>query len=303
MAYNSSKYQLTRLLADAWYRMGQMKTWKATGGNQTTFVNSLWAGVEEPFYEDNDPALVYGTVVVIKDVAGLGAAPEGEMAQITAYDSSSNTVTLDTLTTGIAAGDKVGIASPLFPMEDMIRLSNIAIRKLGEIDIRDTSLTVISNQTEYALPSTIQRYPVRVRVQTNKVSSNNFWVDVNGWQVLPATAGSNWTLVIPREQVGYTLEVTYRSLHPELTAFDSEILPTIHPELILNALLAEAYQWYNDQVNGSNEYFLQRENKALQDLDVAKVRYPIRTTVEQVSGLPHWNSKSKYVPLTNDLAE
>lgn len=299
MAIDATKYQLTHLLQDAWYRMGQLKRWKATGGTQTTVVNTTWAGVEEQIFEDDDPALIYGTLVVLKDTAG--AAPEGEMALITDYDSSSQTLTMDSLSAAVASGDRIGIASPLFPFEDMIELANIALRKLGDIDIVDTSLSIVANQTEYTLPTAFNKRPVRVRRQTSQTASNNQWELVQGWDVIPATAGSQWTLVVPHLSQGYSLEVMYRDAHPELTAFDSYILDAIAPELAVCAVVAEAFQWYNNQLGGSNEYFLQRENKAIQDLESAMVRHFTPKTPEQVQGLPHWGIRGDYVPGTSDL--
>lgn len=299
MAYDASKYQLTKLLQDAWYRLGQFKTWIATGGSTTTAVNADWAGVEEQIYEDDDPALIYGTLVVVRDAAG--AAPEGEFGMITDYDAASQTITMDAISAAIAAGDRIGIASPLFPLEDMIRLANIAMRRIGEVELPDTSITTAAGQTEYTLPSSIRSRPIAVYRRRIADADNNDWVLVQGWSVIPATAGANWTLVIPPTEQGITLKIMYRAIHPELTAFDSPILETIHPELILTALLVEAYQWYNNQVGGSNTYFIQRENKALQDFEQARVIYAPRRSVEQVQGLPHWNARGEYVPGTSDL--
>lgn len=293
-------YRLTDLLQDVWNRLGQMRTWKVTGGSTTTVVNSAWTGIDEAIYEDNDPALVYGTVVAVRDAGGAGASPEGEFGAISLYDASSNTITMDALTAAIASGDKVGIASPQFPLEDMIRLANIALQKLGEIELPDTSLTVVANQTEYALPSTIRQKPLRVRKQHLQTTNNNLWEVVNNWDVIPATTGSNWTLVIPYLTQGYKLEILYRSVHPEINAWNDTILDTIHPELATCALITEAYQWYNNMLGGTNQYFLQRENKALQDLEAAKVTYPMRHAMEQVTGFPHWKPDTRYVPLTSD---
>lgn len=303
MAYSPTKYQLTHLLQDAWYRMGQMRRWIATGGSASTFINTDWAGVEEQIYDDDDAALIYGTVVVIRDAGGLGAAPEGEMGMITDYDSSSQTMTFDTITSTISAGDRVGIASPQFPMEEMFTAANLALQRLGEIDVADTSLTVSAGQTEYTLPSAIRKQPVAVNVQTLQDSNDNRWEPVVGWKVLPAAPGSNWTLVVPVLTQGYSLQVIYRSTHPKLISFDSDIIEAIHPELALSAILVEAYQWYNNMVGGTNQYMLQRENKALQDLEASKILYPIHRIVEQVSGLPHWGSENLYVPGTSDLRE
>lgn len=299
MAYSSTKYQLTHLLQDAWHRMGQLRLWVVTGGSTTTVINTDWALPEEPIYEDDDPALILGTAVVTRDTGGL--APEGEFGMITDYDSGTSTLTIDALTTAVASGDRVGIASPLFPVEDMVALANIALRRLGDIEIPDTSLTVAAGQTEYTLPATIRTRPLRVRIQRQQASGDNEWELVQGWDVIPATAGSSWTLVVPQMTQGYSLEVLHRAPHPELTAYDSPIQETISPEVALAALVAEAYQWYNNQVGGSNQYFLQRENKAIQDLEAARVMHPITHFVEQVQGLPHWGRRSEFVPLTSDL--
>ena len=186
-------------------------------------------------------------------------------------------------------------------MNDMIELANIALRKLGEVDLVDTSLTVAGFQTEYTLPSTIRTKPFAVKVQeVTGSTNNNMWREVN-FDVIPATPGSNWTLVIPEYVNGQTIQVWYRGLHPEVTAFSSDISETIHPDLATCALIAEAYQWYNNRIGGSNEYFLQRENKAMQDLNQAKVDHPVYRAVEKLNGFPHWSNSNRYVPLTSDL--
>lgn len=302
MAYDANSFQLTKLLQDAWYKLGQLRRWKVTGGSQTTVINTSWAGVEEPVFEDDDPALIYGTVIVLKDTAG--AAPEGEFGMITDYDSSSQTITMDSLTTGVAANDRVGIATPFFPLEDMIELATIALQRLGDLEIPDTSLLGVAGQTEYTLPAAVNRRPIQVNRQTVQASGNNQWTPVSGWDVIPpATIGGQWTLVLPANSIpaSYTLQVIYSGVHPKLTAYDSPILETIHPELATAALVAEAYQWYNNQVGGSNEYYLQRENKAIQDLESALVRYPIQHIQQQVKGFPHWGKLGQYVPGTSDL--
>ncbi|HEY6018600.1 MAG TPA: hypothetical protein VIY48_01515 [Candidatus Paceibacterota bacterium] len=303
MAYSQYRYQLTDLLQDAWYRMGQLKTWKITGGSTTTLINTLWAGIEDVIYEDDDPALIYGTAVVVGHAGSPYNPPRGQFGMITDYDSASQTATIEALTVALAADDEIGIASPQFPYRDMMHLANIGLRKLGEIDVVDTSIAISANQTEYSLPTAIQKRPKRVRKQTLQTANDNEWKMVQGWDVIPATAGSPWILTIPQLTQGYSLEVLYEGFHPELTGFDSPIQDAIAPELAICALVSEAYQWYNNQIGGTNQYFLQRENKAIQDLEAAKVQYPIKRFVEQVQGMPHWGARADYVPLTSDLRE
>jgi hypothetical protein len=296
MAYNKDGYQLSHLLQDAWQRMGQLRKWLVTGGSTTTVVNTDWALTEEPQFEDDDPSLIFGTAVVVTDAGGAGAAPEGEFGMITDYDSASSTLTMDAISSAVESGDRIGIVSPLFPLEDMISLANIALRRIGDIDLLDTSLVSVGGQIEYTMPVAIKQRPIRIRVRGNISSVVNHWEEVQGWSVNPATAGTAWTLVLPEMVSGNSIEILYRSFHPELTAFDSPIQEAVHPELILCALVAEAYQWYNNQVGGSNQYFLQRENKAIQDYEAAKVMNPVRHITEQVQGLPHWNNLRRRNP-------
>lgn len=274
-----------------------MKRWKVTGGSTTTVVNSVWAGVEEPVFEDDDPALIYGTVVVLKDT--LGAAPEGEMGMITDYDSSTNTVTMDALSAAVAANDRVGIVTPQFPLEDMIELANIALQKLGDLDVPDY-VTATAGTLQYSLPTAIQKKPTLIRYLPSGANLPSRIVD--GWTVMPDSAGVDLTISLQNPvDAGGQLEIFYRDTHPTLTAFDSQISEVIHPELAVCALLAEAYQWYNNQLGGANQYFLQRENKAIQDLEQMMVKHPIPHLPEWLPGFPHWGNRGDYVPGTSDL--
>lgn len=299
MAYNASGFQLTQLLQDAWYRLGQIKRWTATGGGLTSVINTTWAGVEEQIYEDDDPALIYGTAIVLETSDHL--APEGEMRMITDYDSGTQVLTTESFSAAVQAGDKVGIVSPLFPLEDMVELANIALQKLGEIDIPDTTLSFVANQTEYLLPTSITERPIGVFRQTVQSSANNQWQEVSGWDVIPQAVGTQWKLVLPVLPQNYSIMVLYRAAHPKLTAYDSTIHSSIHPELAVCALVTEALQWYNNQIGGSNQWFLQLQNKSIQDLEQAYFRHPIRHFVERISGMPHWGRLGDYVPGTSDL--
>ena len=302
MAYSPSKFLLTHLLQDAWKAMGQSRRWKVTGGSATTVVNSAWAGIEDAVYEDNDFALVNGTAIVAKDSGGLGASPEGRYSRISSYDAALFTLSLsDTLTDGVVSGDLVTIASPMIPLEDMIELANDSLRYLGDFDLIDTSVTIAGSQTEYTLPSVIRQRPLSVQIQTVQAVGNNQWEFVNNWDIRPATAGADWVLVVPPGSVGHVLSVKYRILHPEVASYDSPILETIHPDLAVACLTAHAFQWMNNKTGGTSDYWIQRENKAWQDLEIAKVRFPIEKEVGQVRGFPHWGNRARYVPLTSDL--
>lgn len=282
--------------------MGLSQKWKATGGSATTAINTAWAGIEEALFEDNDDGLINGTICVATDAGGAGASPEGKVSRISTYDAASSTITFsDTVTDAIATGDKILTVNPLIPLEDMIELANNAMMYLGDFDLIDTSLSFNDAQTEYTMPSVIRQKPLGVQVQTLQDANSNMWKNVNVFNVRPATAGQNWTLVLPQGSSGYTIAIKYRILHPKLTAYDSDILEVIHPDLAKACLVAHAYQWVNNKLGGNNEYLVARENTAWQELEIAKARFPIEKEVGQVQGMPHWGVRARYIPLTSDL--
>ena len=78
--------------------------------------------------------------IVIEDAGGANAAPEGEFSRITDYTASSQTVTVSpALTAAPAAGDRVLIVPPDFPLYDMIEVVNDALKNIGDIPKVDVS--------------------------------------------------------------------------------------------------------------------------------------------------------------------
>lgn len=293
MTYSPTKLQLTHVLQQLYRRLGGVVTLATDGAPNLAIDTKL----EEVLGEGNvDGFLNSGTLIVVQDAGGTGAAPEGEFSPILSYDSTATAITLsNNLTAAIAVGDKVLYAGADFPLYDVIEVVNDALKYLGVIPLPDTSLTTASNQTEYPLPAAITgRDLLDVEVQTVTGNAvNNLFTPVENYRVIPSAVGSSETLVIPQLPAGYTLRLTYGGIHPKVTAYDGNISEYLHPDLVHAAVLAHVVQWKNDNnsVQGSpDNATVALEQKAWSQFDRARILHPVHFPIRRIQGMPHWNT-------------
>ena len=290
MAYSPTDFQFTHLLQKLYRRLKTAKVSQATGGSTTTVVDTK---LPELLGDSNeDDYLNNWTVIVIKDAAGAGAAPEGEFNRISDYDDAGTVTVPAALTAAVASGDTYMYASPEFPLYDMTEVVNDALVSLGNVVAYDTSITTADDQTEYTLPVKLKAQKLLgVEIQGITTDANdNRWVPVPGWRAVYAAPGTAGTLIIPQYASGYNIRITYLGLHSRVSAFADYISESIHPELAVAVCAAHALQWYNTQTNGNNKYMLQREDRAWNQLDIAKSMYPVVVPVARVEGFKHWSN-------------
>jgi hypothetical protein len=289
MAYSATQFQLTHLLQRVFRRLKVARMSTATGGTATTIVDTKL--VDYLGDSNEDDYLNNWTVIVVRDAGGAAADPEGKFERVSDYDDGG-TITTATLTTAVAAGDTYMYISPDFPLFDMIEVVNDALISLGNIVAVDTSLTSAANQTEYSLPVALKgNQLLNVEVQGITTDSNdNRYVPVPNWKIVPAAPGSAATLVLPQLTSGYTIRISYLGLHPRVSAYADYISEYIHPEVAVSACVAHALQWYNTQRGGADKFWLQREDRAWNQLDIIKQTYPIVLPAGQVQGFPHWSN-------------
>lgn len=263
-----------------WGDMGKidaLEEFAATGGSTTTVINGNIANRQD---RPDDNYSIDFTAIVVRDAGGANAAPEGEMQRINAYNSATYTHTVDTaFTAAPASGDIVAIANADIPLREMYRAINNALVKIGEIPLVNSSLTSASNQTEYTLPVAMKREDlVRVEYQGfTGDSDDNQWQPISNWDVIPAAPGSTGLLVIPQIISGRTIRIVYMGVHPTITTFSSTISEYIHPSILIAAVTKEALRWYNASTGGKSNYWLQKENEAAQDMEIALRKHPIWT--------------------------
>lgn len=163
----------------------------ATGGSTTTTIDTLRL---QSVYEDDWFNL--GTVFIVRDSAGAGAAPEKEYARVSDFASSSGTLTHATVTAAVGAGDRYAVTTRRFDLDAVIRAINTALREIL-IETIDTSLSTASSQLEYTLPTTILNAS-EIKVYVQRVTTDtdaNEWQQVYDWYIEQAAAGTGKKLV------------------------------------------------------------------------------------------------------------
>lgn len=290
MAYSATQFQLTHLLQRMYRRLKVARLSKASGtGSTTTIVDTKL--VDYLADSNEDDYLNNWTAIIVKDTAG--AAPEGEFNRISDYDDAGTITLPDALTAATAAGDTYMYISPDFPLYDMLEVVNDALQSLGNVvNAPDTSITTAANQTEYTLPVALTGNTLLdVEIQGILTDANdNRYTPVPHWRVRYAAAGSAGTLVLPQYAAGYLIQITYLGLHARVSAYADYISTFIHPEVATAACVAHALQWYNTQRGGSDKFWLQREDRAWNQLDIAKRTNPIVLPIRRVQGFPHWSN-------------
>ena len=292
MTYVSTAFQLTHLLQRVYDKLEQTKGLLATGGSATTVVDSaISADVEDDAYNGY-------TAFVAYDAGGAGVSPEGKYRRVTDYVASNTTLTLDaTVTDAIAAGDLITIANgSKFPLNDVIRLCNNALRKLGRVPSLDVSLTTAANQTEYNLPATVQWDEiVLVELQGNTADANdNRYVEIprGSYKIVPPSVpGGTAVLVLPQYSSGYIVRLTSIGEHPVIQDYDDYISKAIPPTLAVSACALEIARWKRNAIDKELMKSLEM------DYEIALLRHPVTKFIRQTGGMPHWsNSVTDTVP-------
>jgi len=268
-------YTLHDLLLDVYGELGMLQVKAATGGATTyaTVSDMAQIGIKDSYKN--------GCLFVVKDSAGLGAAPEGEFNRITEYDHITGKFTTSAFTAAIATGDEVGFTRPNpWPLLDMIQITNRALKKLGDLTLVDTTtLDTVAEQTEYEQSLTWKhRSPIRIDIQGKTTDSDdNQWERMyeGTWEVVPATAGSTGLIVFRDQPLAERgLRIWYRDRHPWVDEASDVIAETIHPSVakyaVIEAAVMQAYnreqtdEWREKMNFYTNEYINARRQNPIQ---------------------------------------
>jgi hypothetical protein len=157
----------------------------------------------------------------------------------------------------------------------MILAANRAFKEFGVVPaVPDTSLTTASNQTEYALPVAVKRGIIQYVAYQGQAddANDNQWIEVN-WKVEPGTYGSTGLLYLPQLEAGRTIKIVYDGVHPELTAYNSEIAETIPDAFAKLAVVKSVLRWYVGNNEGGDPFWLSRYNEAIVDYQAAEMKW------------------------------
>ncbi len=232
----------------------------ATGGTTGTIINTNIATRPNPY--DADYGIGY-TAFVVRDAAGASAAPENEFSTVTAYvgDTTNQFTISPVLTTAVASGDKIALATDVIPVQTLMEQANRMLKDLGRIELIDTSLTTTTGlgDHDYTLP-TAAKYSVR-RVEVHDWIGDSYQT-VYSRDITPSAPNATGLITLPPQVSGLQIKLWYEGVHPTLTAYNSVISETIDENLAVWGLSAYALHWYNSTLGGRNDYWRGQEANA-----------------------------------------
>ena len=281
MAYSPTVFQLTHLLQRVYDRLEQAQGLLATVGTATTIVDSALADN----YQDDE---LNGYVAFVEyDAAGAGAAPEGKWAAVTDYVASTFTLTTATFTDAVGAGDRITIVpNTLFPINDVLRLCNSALKDLGDVANVDTSLTTAADQTEYTVPSGVH-YSRIVDVQMQEFTGDSNDNQYRGiyYKVVPdsSVGGANATIEIAQPTSGRTLRIISVQPHANVRSYADPISLDIHPTLAVAACALACAKWKRD-------VWKEKIPDLEQEYAIALQQHPLKRYPRKLNGMPVWEN-------------
>ncbi len=269
-------YLFANLVVDACTRIGCLRSSAATStGSTTTIVDSKMATGRDDVWKN-------GLLVITYDAVGAGAAPEGDVRQVSAFASATGTFTVDAAWSGSAStatSDQFAFTTPEYGYYDILNIANQALKALGDVvNVDTTTLDTTAAQSEYAYAVTWKRKPpIRVSIQGKTGDTNdNQWVDVHNWKYIPAAPGTAGLIVFDRQYVASRdIRVMYYGAHAALSSGTSVISEYIAPELAIAVTVEKALEWNVTRSRGAEEFMVERLRDAKQQVLQAKADFPI----------------------------
>lgn len=213
---------MTLTLFDLTYRtareLGAVMEGTATGGTATTIIDTVNLTQAEHYWKG-------GTAWILYDAGGAGASPQGRYGSVTAFDSVTYTLTITSVTTAVAAGDRYAVAKSIYPLGALISAVNRALSEIRIPVVDTTTVDTAVNQSEYTLPIAANLDLRQVWIQ-NRLSDadDNQWSELHNWYVQRVATGSADLLVFPYQLTsGYDIKIVYASPHTELHAYSDKL--------------------------------------------------------------------------------
>jgi hypothetical protein len=233
-------------LLDTLRLLGGLRTGLATAAGTTTSLADTVRRNEIADYWNG------GTIWIITDAGGAGAAPEHEFSPIS--DFGSGVFTFAALTAAVASGDRYAVSPAHYPCDVLIDCVNLAMKQYRVPKSDITSLDVVAGQTEYALPAAVRMgWLKEVYIETVVDANDHRWQQVGEWWSVDD--GANETLILPsdllEDYAGRNLRLDYEEVHTDLTSAGAEVESWLEPryvvfraaETMLLQLMYQGDQW------------------------------------------------------------
>jgi hypothetical protein len=255
--------------------LGIVSDGTATGGSTTTIVDTLGRKETEDYWAGTGDKT--GTVWITYDAGGVAAAPQGEWGKVSAFATSTSTITFrPAMTVAVASGDGYAIAKKRYPLFILIQCVNQTLYDLGVIPYTDTgTISMAAGQSEYTLPTAAKLDLREVWLQTNQDSDDNRWARVYDWKIQHSDIGSANKLILPSTIPGYDVKVVYMSTHPTLRVAADKISENVHPDRVIYAAASKALIWYRNKTRSSERSLITSIAEMEQRAAAAAILWPI----------------------------
>jgi hypothetical protein len=166
---------------------------------------------------------------------------------------------------------------------DMLNAINVALNEIGFVTQVDETLTVVADQTEYALPTGVGNV-VRVEIANSTSGDYDYtrvytWKEINGYLYFPSNLGFS---------TGNKIRIYYNGIHADV----EEDTDTIEEGIPIPLLMAEAHYWYEKLQYMEQSNMGAKEETILQRLDSERLaawqRYRVRRLMKDPT---HWSYK------------
>lgn len=276
--------QLGKLLENVYRACGlQVLRRKATGGTTTTLVDSAYTNKRGDNYFAQGAN--GGHILFVSETTD-GAAPQGQFGEVSGFvNSGGPTFTVPTMTAAPESGDVYAVMKPVIPLYEMISAVNAGLRRLGNQDRVNTSLTGLADTLAYTLPSGVNATNIK-RIEIGSDDPDYGWKDAHGYSIQPQTAGTGDQLIFTHQPpydsttpANYTIKITYHGPHAALSAYSDYVEKSISDELAIAICAEAAWEYlmqkrpasYGDKTKMAQYQAIQARSQQ------AQIMFPIRS--------------------------
>lgn len=286
MTYSPTAFQATHLWQRVCDKLGLTKGVLATGGSTTTIVDT---SLSTDYQDYSDFQSNYG--FVRHDNGGAGAAPEGEVQLVTGYAATTKTLTTNTFSSAIGAGDVITLVrGSILPLNDLKRICSLALQELGNVPNPNTSLTTAASQTQYTVPSGVPwNRIVDVQLPRFTDDSNDMQYVSVRYKVIPPTSpgAGDATIEIQQPDSDLTIRLIWVGQHIDTFDYDDDISTAIHPSLAVAAAALECALWKKEQFSDAIQLLQSKKDEAVR-------MFPVTKYIKKTGGMPHWQDDKRY---------
>jgi hypothetical protein len=247
---------------------------KTTGGDANSVIDNTLTG---KFDDDS-----FKDAMLFIRVTTDGLAPVDQYSIIQSYVDSTGEFTVSPdFTAAVGAGDYYAIADPIWNLYTVLRLVNVAFKKMGMISLTNESLTIADNTLLYNLPEALWGYPIdRVEIGNNSEGFAN----IGGYErIYPSSGSGTHVLSFTTQPREGTVRIWYKGYHDTLDTYNDPISPTIPDPLAIEYVKNELFNYLLEKEGRISEDMMRRLQIRRGDKAEIESKNHIRNANKQIS--------------------